>query len=127
MVAYPITPEKRDYILDAVQKHFETKRPYLTPGYSLRDLADDLNIAYTYLSFIINREFGMSFNDLINKYRIDHMKTLIGKEDYALYTLEGIAFKSGFNSRSTFYRAFYKTTGKIPSEFVKDRMLEKVA
>lgn len=127
MVAYPITPEKRDYILESVQRHFETNRPYLTPGYSLRDLADDLNIAYTYLSFIINREFGVSFNDLINKYRIDHMKNLIGKEDYSLYTLEGIAFKSGFNSRSTFYRAFYKITGQIPSEFVKDMQLEKVA
>lgn len=127
MVAYPITPEKREYILESVQKHFETNRPYLTQGYSLRDLADDLNIAYTYLSFIINNEFGMSFNDLINKYRIDHMKTLIGREDHSLYTLEGIAFKSGFNSRSTFYRAFYKSTGQIPSEFVKERQLEKIA
>lgn len=122
MVSYPITPEKREYILEAIQRHFEAKRPYLTQGYSLRDLSEDLNIAYTYLSFIINREFDMSFNDLINKYRIDHMKSMIGKQEYSLYTLEGIAFKSGFNSRSTFYRAFYKSTGQIPSAFVKDMM-----
>lgn len=127
MVSYPITPEKREYILASLLRHFETNRPYLTQGYSLRDLADDLNIAYTYLSFIINNEFGMSFNDLINKYRIEHMKSLIGREDHSLYTLEGIAFKSGFNSRSTFYRAFYKSTGQVPSEFVKERALEKIA
>lgn len=127
MVACPITPEKREYILESIQTHFETNRVYLTPGYSLRDLADDLDIAYTYLSFIINREFGMSFNDMINKYRIDHMKNLLENDESAMYTLEGIAFKSGFNSRSTFYRAFYKITGQIPSEFVKDAQVEKVA
>lgn len=127
MVAYQLTPEKRQFILDAINKHFEARRPYLKHGYSLRNLADDLNITYTYLSFIINREFGMNFNDLINKYRIDHLKNLLDQKESSLYTLEGIAYRSGFSSRSTFYRAFYKTTGRIPSEFVRQRQEEKVA
>ncbi|MGM9689322.1 MAG: helix-turn-helix domain-containing protein [Bacteroidaceae bacterium] len=34
-------------------------------------------------------------------------------------TLEHIAYESGFNSTSTFRRAFVKLTGKTPSNFEK--------
>ena len=119
MIAYQLTQEKRDQILLAIRDHFEMAKPYLKHGYSLRNLADELNITYTYLSYIINREYGMNFNDLVNKYRIAHMQKLMGEPDASLYTLEGLAYRSGFSSRSTFYRAFYKSTGRMPSAFAK--------
>ena len=119
MIAYQLTQEKRDQILLAIRGHFELKRPYLKHGYSLRNLSDELNITYTYLSYIINREYGMNFNDLVNKYRIEFMQKLMAEPDASLYTLEGLAFRSGFSSRSTFYRAFYKSTGRMPSAFVR--------
>ncbi len=119
MIAYQLTQEKRDMILLAIQDHFDANQPYLKLGYSLRTLADELNITYTYLSFIINREYGMNFNDLVNKYRIAHMQALMNEADAVMYTLEGLAYRSGFNSRSTFYRAFYKATGHMPSAFFK--------
>jgi AraC-like DNA-binding protein len=120
MIAYQLTQEKRDMILDAIRDHFDNERPYLKPGYSLRNLADELRITYTYLSYIINREYGMNFNDLVNSYRVAHLQQLMKEPDASLYTLEGLAQRAGFSSRSTFYRAFYKTTGRMPSSFVKD-------
>jgi AraC-like DNA-binding protein len=119
MIAYQLTQEKRDMILISIEDHFEIAKPYLKHGYSLRNLAEELNITYTYLSYIINREYGMNFNDLVNKYRIAYMQGLMAEPDAPLYTLEGLAYRSGFNSRSTFYRAFYKATGRMPSAFVK--------
>jgi hypothetical protein len=50
MIAYQLTQEKRDQILMAIRDHFELESPYLKHGYSLRNLADELNITYTYLS-----------------------------------------------------------------------------
>jgi AraC-like DNA-binding protein len=126
MVSYQLSPEKRETILNSIYEHFEHNQPYLRQGYSLRNLSEDLNITYTYLSYIINREMGISFNDFINKYRIEHLKRLLDQQDVGLYTLEGLAYASGFNSRSTFYRAFYKITGSMPSEFVR-LMRRKIA
>jgi AraC-like DNA-binding protein len=127
MIAYQLTQEKRDLILGAIRNHFETQKPYLKHGYSLRTMAEELNITYTYLSYIINREYGMNFNDLVNKYRIRHLQELMKDDTSHLYTLEGLAYQSGFNSRSTFYRAFYKSTGRMPSAYVKEMQEAQVA
>lgn len=127
MVGYQLSTEKKEEILCAIQAHLEQQQPFLKQGYTLRNLADDLNITYTYLSFIINREFGMSFNDLINKYRIEYLKVLLNKQGFGMFTLEGLAYQAGFNSRSTFYRAFHKITGSLPSEFLRHLQDQKSA
>lgn len=120
MIGYQLTKERREQILACIEEHLATAKPYLRQGYSLRNLSEDLDITYTYLSFIINREYGLNFNDLINRYRINHMQKLMEEPNAHMYTLEGLAQQSGFNSRSTFYRAFQKSTGKIPSAFLRD-------
>ena len=122
MIAYQLTREKRDQILALIEEHLETAKPYLKHGYSLRNLSEDLDVTYTYLSFIINREYGLNFNDLINRYRIKHLRSLMESPDAHMYTLEGLANRAGFSSRSTFYRAFQKTTGKMPSAFMRDML-----
>lgn len=122
MIAYQLTREKRDQILQMIEEHLETARPYLKHGYSLRNLSEDLDVTYTYLSFIINREYGLNFNDLINRYRIKYMRSLMESPDAHMYTLEGLAHQAGFSSRSTFYRAFQKSTGKMPSAFMRDML-----
>jgi AraC-like DNA-binding protein len=122
MIAYQLTREKRDQILALIEEHLETAKPYLKHGYSLRNLSEDLDVAYTYLSFIINREYGLNFNDLINKYRLKSLRSLMESPDAHMYTLEGLANQAGFSSRSTFYRAFQKTTGKMPSAFMRDML-----
>ena len=127
MVNYQLSPEKKVEILCAIRAHLENEQPYLKQKYTLRNLSEDLNITYTYLSYIINREIGMSFNDLINKYRIDYLKALLDKQSLGMFTLEGLAYQVGFSSRSTFYRAFYKITGCLPSEFLRHLQEQKVA
>ena len=124
MIAYQLTREKRDQILAMIEEHLETAKPYLKHGYSLRNLSDDLDVTYTYLSFIINREYGVNFNDLINRYRINHMRQLMAGPDAHRFTLEGLANQSGFSSRSTFYRAFQKSTGRMPSAFLRDLLTD---
>jgi AraC-like DNA-binding protein len=124
MIAYQLTREKSDQILAMIEEHLETAKPYLKHGYSLRNLSEDLDVTYTYLSFIINREYGVNFNDLINRYRISYMRKLMAGPDAHMYTLEGLAHQSGFSSRSTFYRAFQKSTGRMPSAFLRDLLTD---
>jgi len=86
---------------------------------SLQKLSKELSIPVNELSYIINTGFKMNFNDFINEYRIVDFKERLLDAGSEKYTLLGIAYESGFNSKASFYRAFKKTTGKTPSEFYK--------
>ncbi len=82
-------------------------------------LAKLLGTNNTYLSSIINNRFGLSFTSLLNKYRIDEARKLLVSNEYAHYSIEGIACEVGFNSRSAFYQVFKQNTGMTPIEYIK--------
>ncbi len=82
-------------------------------------LAKLLGTNNTYLSSIINNRFGLSFSSLLNKYRIDEARKLLISEEYAHFSVDGIASEVGYRSRSAFYQVFKQNTGMTPSEYVK--------
>jgi len=84
---------------------------------SLNSLAEKLNLAPHELSRIINTVFKKSFTDFINWYRVAEVARCMQDPAYDHITLLGIAFESGFNSKTTFNRAFKQFTGKDPSEY----------
>ena len=91
------------------------ERPYLEPTITLTDLTRSIGVNTTVLFYAINKGFDKNFNDLINEYRINEVKSKLRKTDDE--TLLGIAFDCGFNSKATFNRAFKKFTGVSPEEF----------
>ena len=96
------------------------ERPFLRPGYTLKDLADDLHIPLHHLSAFINQHYGVHFNNFINEYRINHFKEKITREEWRNKKIEAIAGESGFNNRNTFTLAFKKKTGLNPSEYIRN-------
>lgn len=84
---------------------------------SITDFSMQLDKPINVVSKNINLAFNQNFNDLINSKRVELSKTLLN--DKTSFTIEGIAYEVGFNSRATFYRAFKKHTGVTPSEFMK--------
>jgi len=60
----------------------------------------------------------MNFNDFINNYRIEAVKTMFLNEEHKKSTLLGIAYDCGFNSKATFNRAFKKHTSCTPKEYL---------
>ncbi len=99
--------------VDAVM---ERERLWLDPNLSLNDLARKLQTNRTYLSSYFSNTRKTTFYDYVNELRIE-------KEGIPLvlnhpeYTLDYIAQLSGFNSLSTFRRAFRKVTGYTPCQF----------
>jgi len=99
-------------------KHFmAAEKPYLDANISLPELAGKLQIPSHQLSRIINERFGVNFFDFINQYRIEEVKSRIADPAYENLSLLGIAFDSGFNTKSAFNRVFKKMTGFTPSEY----------
>ena len=93
---------------------FEKEHVYLNPRLHLSELAMLLGTNRTYLSQYFNQNCESTFYDFVNDYRIHHAKLLLHSTDD---TLETIAMNSGFNSLSTFRRAFVQREGMSPIEF----------
>ena len=95
----------------------QEKELYLNPNLTLDETAKALNISKHLLSQYLNEKLGQSFTHFINGYRIEKAKELLKSQTH--YTIEGIGYNCGFNSKSTFFTAFKKITGKTPSEYQK--------
>ena len=98
---------------------FDEDKIYLDPELRLSTLAQQLGTNRTYMSNYFNQYCGTSFYDYVNRFRLEHSKNLLTDSDY---TYEVIASMSGFNSLSTFRRAFQMMYGCSPKQW---RMGEK--
>ncbi len=80
-----------------------------------------MNISVNHLSQVINEQLGMTFFDYVNSYRVEEVKARLSSPDVKNFTLLGIAYDSGFNSKSSFNSIFKKFTGLTPSQFAKEK------
>ncbi|WP_157740538.1 FtsX-like permease family protein [Mucilaginibacter xinganensis] len=117
-LATPITDrydakEKSRRLMEAVAAN----RLYEDAELTLTSLAVKLKIHPHDLSRIINTGMEKNFSDFINEFRV---RAIVGKMQDPAYdrlTLLGIAYESGFNSKTTFNRVFKEMTGKTPVEY----------
>lgn len=102
---------------------FEVEEIHKNPNLTLTNLASLLNTNRNIVSRIINQEFKMNFNDFVNERRAKLMIEKLKNGEHAHSTLLGIALDCGFNSKTTFNRAFKKCTGITPKQFIlKNRL-----
>ena len=101
---------------ERLQDYMVSKKPFLDPDLTLRDLASKLNTNTTFISGVINNQFEKNFNDFVNEYRVQEFQRAIANPVNKNLTLVALAYDCGFNSKATFNRAIKKFTGKIPSE-----------
>lgn len=113
------SPEQSKNISLQLNVLMETQKPFLQLGYSLRDLARQMEIPAYQLSAFINMETGANFNELINKQRIRYCQEIIKSGEAEPLNLFGLGAKCGFSNRNTFTMAFKKFAGMTPSEFLK--------
>jgi AraC-like DNA-binding protein len=95
------------------------EQPYLDSDITLVGLAELLHTTAHKLSYTINAGFDMNFFNFINQFRVEHAKKLLKDPDKQHLSLLGIAFESGFSSKTAFNTSFKKITGLTPSEFKK--------
>lgn len=104
-----------------INRYMEQEKPFLNPDLTLPLLASELAIPAHHLSRVINEQFERNFFDFINGYRVEEVKKKLLDPAYDNFSLLGIAFEYGFNSKSAFNRIFKKTTGLTPSEYKKSQ------
>ncbi|RPD44098.1 AraC family transcriptional regulator [Hymenobacter sediminis] len=93
----------------------EDEQPWLRPELTLAELAQALQLPPGVLSRVINTGCHCNFSDFVNGYRVRAAMAQLADPRYAHYSLVGVAFDCGFNSKSTFNRMFKKLAGYPPS------------
>ncbi|MEW2921634.1 helix-turn-helix domain-containing protein [Muricauda sp. ANG21] len=109
----------KDIILTKLDR-LEEETFFLDPKCSLRSLSNQLQTNQKYLSQVINHEKNTNFNNYVNELRINYLlNRLLEDKEYRNSKLAYIATTSGFNNLNTFYSAFKKRLGILPSYFIE--------
>ncbi|SHG19503.1 helix-turn-helix domain-containing protein [Pedobacter caeni] len=109
-------------LLSAKLNELMTKeRLFLDNNLSLPMLADQLEISIHDTSYLINRLTEGNFYHFINRLRVEEARQLLSSNRVEELNMLGIAFASGFNSKTTFNTAFKKYAGISPSAYVKQQ------
>lgn len=114
-----IEEDKVNRITHEITCLMDNEKPYIAMNYSISDMSKKLDILPNILSMVINTKFNTNFPDYINSYRIQHALNLLTIFEERNMTIESVAYESGFSNRTSFYNAFKKQTGKLPSEYIK--------
>lgn len=108
-----------------LQSFMEEKELYLKRDLKMVEVASGLNISEHRLSQLLNIHLGVNFFEYVNRFRISKARVLLLDPSFHKFTIEAIAFKCGFNSKSTFNEAFRKLEGTTPSSFKKGTSHQK--
>lgn len=106
-----------EYFKLKLQSELSEKKAYLQKDLKLATLAERIGLSGHQLSYLINREFQMSYPDFVNEYRIAEAKSLLQDPEIRKEKLLRIAYDTGFSNKTSFFNAFKKHTGVSPSEW----------
>jgi AraC-like DNA-binding protein len=108
-----------------LQLRVTIEKAYLDNDLSLPALAKSIQASCNETSYLINELYRDNFYNFINKYRVEEAKNLLLSQKYNQLNILGIAYESGFNSKTTFNTTFKKHTGLSPTEFVKTSIISE--
>lgn len=97
----------------------EEQKVFRNSDLKLAHVATLLGLPEQQLSEALNNELEINFPEFVNDYRVKDFKTRLLDPKEQNKTMLGIAFESGFNSKSSFQRVFKESTGVTPTAYRK--------
>jgi len=109
--------ENKEVILEAIVNQLETEKYFKKSTASLSGLAKSINQSAHHVSQVINEKLDQSFFEMIASYRVEEAKEILRTELGKKLTIEEVAERVGYNSKSAFNTAFKKFTSQTPSVY----------
>lgn len=110
-------------LFSSLEMLMKSKKLYLESNLNLKELAKKANIPQHHITQTLNSFAKQNFYDYVNSYRINEFIQRLKNGDADNFSLLGLAFDCGFNSKSSFNRIFKKVTGFSPSEYKKNKLI----
>ena len=85
---------------------------------SISDFANVIGFSKELIFKYVYQNYSMSFDELVNKNRIDYFVEIIKDPKFKNYTVEALALEVGFSSRQRFYQPFKRYHGGNPSDLI---------
>ena len=92
--------------------YFKSKNADITELAAIMGVSKDIMFNYIYFTY------SMSFDELVNKARVEYFLEIIKDAKFKNYTVEALALEVGFSSRQRFYQPFKKYHGGNPSDLI---------
>jgi len=102
-VPYSIIEDIKEYVAKNIEKDI-----------SLTQASNYLSMDYSYFSKYFKQMTGQSFSRYVMSEKMKYCEKLMQQSNIKIHEL---AYKMGYNNASNFSRAFYKYTGKWPTEY----------
>lgn len=97
---------EKNAILDKIVFQMENEKYYISSTASLSGLAKATHETSHHVSQVINEKIGQSFFELLASYRVKEAKSILRTDLGKKLTIEEIAERVGYNSKSVFNSAF---------------------
>ncbi|TAJ13488.1 AraC family transcriptional regulator [Marinilabiliaceae bacterium JC017] len=108
---------QKEAILSKLQEMMKSEKYYINNMASLPHLAKSIGESRHHVSQVINEEIGKSFFEWLAENRIEEAKRLLSDVQTNTITIDELAEKVGYNSKSAFNKAFKKLTQLTPTQF----------
>ena len=114
-------PDEIEIYVEKLDELMKVDKVYTDPSMSLRYLAEKLELRPNKLSWLLNEQIGKNFNEYINTFRLITFKEKALNPGNSHLTLLGLAYESGFNSKTVFNVFFKKMEGMTPRAWVNSQ------
>lgn len=104
-------------LIKKIEAYLTVEGNFSNPDIRQSDVANALQLSPQLISQIINSQTGMSFNQYINRQRVDALKLLLQCSENQHKDILTLAFEAGFNSKPTLNRVFKQQVGTTPTAY----------
>lgn len=108
--------EKLEHLMD-------NEKIFLNSDLTLQSLSKKLETSSNNVSWLLNNVHNCTFYDYVNRYRVKAFINKIENGANKEYTLLALSMDSGFNSKSTFNKAFKSEMNDTPTNYIKNNSL----
>ena len=110
-----LDPKKVAQALPKIMAGMEQDQLFLDHSLSLKSFAQHIGVNARDVSKVLNSHMHCTFLEFVSRYRVAEAKRLLLADSNNSVT--DIMLKSGFNTKSAFYRVFKAECGITPSEY----------
>lgn len=98
----------------------DREKLYLENELNLTHLAQRLKVPEGHISQVLSEQLGQNFYEFINRKRVEQAKALLSNGSAEFHSILDLAYRVGFNNKTSFNTAFKRFTQLTPSQYRKN-------